>query len=118
MSGPWYIHTSDEGVKVTKGGCESYPFKTIEWAELCARSLNRLEPQPPSLIYRALGRYDTLTGANVSLKTVYSSGGKEVVRLSNTGTLEKFDLPFFVGFWWRGTTVYRAWRVLMWGEKA
>lgn len=118
MSGPWYIHSSDEGIKVTRGGSEEYAFCTHGWAELCVRSFNRLESPPPTLAYIAGGRY-VLTGASPgSLKTIYSSHGKEVVRMSNTGALEKFDLPFFVGVWWRGTTVYRAWRKFLWGEKA
>ncbi len=103
------------------GKPEPYWFKTLEWALLCKQRLQSLD--------RAFQRYGsaamtldasgpiTLDTVSPAFKLSVSSQHKPIVTVSDGGVTH-VDVPTIVGIWWRNTTVYRAWRKLMWGEKA
>ena len=125
-----YYHTNERmrlGADGTLsfGRPEGYWFNTREWAELCVKRLNSLD--------RAFGRYapgltlDTsgnfgigITSASNWAKSMFEirQAAKPIVTMDQGGAITHLDLPALIGIWWRGTTTYRAWRKLMWGEKA
>lgn len=109
------------------GRPEGYWFNTREWAQLCAERLNSLD--------RAFGRGPCFTlsgsgnfGIGFTSPSSWSDGtvfrirpdvtNHTLIEIDKHGQITKFDLPAFFMAWWRGTTAHRAWRVLMWGEKA
>ena len=126
-----YYHTNERmrfgaDGSLSFGRPEGYWFNTREWAELCKRRMESLD--------RAFGRYapgltlDTsgdfrlgVTPANRDGRAVFqikANASHTLLEIDKHGQVTKFDLPAFFMAWWRGMTVYRAWRVLMWGEKA
>ena len=54
----------------------------------------------------------------MSMFQIKANANHTLLEIEQNGQVTKFDLPAFFMAWWRSTTVYRAWRVLMWGEKA
>lgn len=129
-----YYHTN-EVMRLSTDGMLSfssrkgYVFQTREWAELCAKQLNRLDD--------AFGRGPStlrLTSGNLGIGTLSPSRWldaeksaifrlhsptppKPVLTIGRDGTVRHFDLPYFVKVWLRGTWVYAAWKRLMWGER-
>lgn len=126
-----YYHTNERmrigaDGSLSFGRPEGYWFNTREWAELCVKRLNSLD--------RAFGRYapgltlDTsgnfgigITPSNWDNRSMFqikANASHTLLEIDPAGQVTKFDAPAFFMAWWRGTTVYRAWRKLMWGEKA
>lgn len=125
-----YYHTN-ERMRLSADGMlsfgrpEGYWFNTREWAQLCAERLNSLD--------RAFGRGPcfTLSGSGnfgigftassnwaKAMFEIKANASHVLLQIDDKGKVTKFDLPAFFMAWWRGTTAHRAWRVLMWGEKA
>jgi hypothetical protein len=104
------------------GRPEGYWFNTREWAQLCAERLNSLDRAfAPGVSINATG--NLMIGLNTASQWAKSTfefrqSGKSIVTLGQGGGITHLDLPALVGIWWRGTTAYRAWRKLMWGERA
>ena len=104
------------------GGQPEYIFQTQEWAEMCARHLNSLDT--------AFGRGPTTmrlsTTGNIGIGTLSPAFKLDVrgpkfeplLSISDGGQVTHVNMPALAGIWWRSTTIYRAWRKLMWGEKA
>lgn len=104
------------------GTPEGYWFTTREWAQLCADRLNSLD--------RAFGRWGSImsltTTGSLYLGTTSPAMKLEVlgpkfepmVTIDRGGHVTQVNVPALTGIWWRGTTIYRVWRKLMWGEKA
>ena len=104
------------------GKPKPYKFRTREWAELCVARLKSLD--------RAFGRLPAAMSLNTTgslyLGTTSPAMKLEVrgpkfeplVTIDQGGHVTQVNVPALTGIWWRGTTAYRAWRRLMWGEKA
>ena len=104
------------------GGAAGYIFQTQEWAEMCARHLNNLDTDfgrgPSKMLLSTIGNIGIGTTSPSVLFKILASHSKQFISIDQGGQITHFDLPYFVMVWWRGTTIYRAWRKLMWGEKA
>ena len=106
------------------GKPEPYWFTTLEWALLCKQRLQSLD--------RAFGRDPYVsfsldvsgnfgigtTSPTLKMFEIRSGPGKPVISIESDGQISYLDLPYFFMGWWRSTAFYRAWRKLMWGEKA
>ena len=122
-----YYHTNeamriDSDGSLSFGRPEGYWFNTREWAELCVERLNSLDRAfAPSVSIHANGNFGigftTFTAWANSMREIRQSA-KPIVTMDHGGAITHLDLPALVGIWWRGTTAYRVWRKLMWGEKA
>ena len=122
-----YYHTN-EAMRIGADGSfgvgqpEGYWFNTREWAELCVERLKSLDRAfaPSTSIYAAgsLGIGFTTVSPWANSKFEIRQSAKPIVTMDHSGAITHLDLPALVGIWWRGTTLYRAWRKLMWGEKA
>lgn len=99
-----------------------YWFNTREWAELCAERLNSLDRAfgrvPTSLTLAASGNFGIGTMSPQYKFQVIGEQAKPIVSVGPGGAVEQIDVPQIIAIWWRGTTAYRVWRKLMWGEKA
>lgn len=102
------------------GQPEPYWFNTREWAELCVRRLRSLD-----VAFGRSGPFLNTAGSlmigsnfNGRQQFEFRVGPKALVTIDQGGAVTRFDLPALVGIWWRSTAAYRAWRVLLWGEKA
>lgn len=118
------MRLSADGV-LSFGRPEGYWFNTREWAELCAERLNSLDRafQRSGPFIITTGSLLIGTGFGIGTSSpqykfhVTGQQAKPLVSLSQSGEMF-IDVPGIVGVWWRGTSAYRAWRKLMWGEKA
>jgi hypothetical protein len=113
------MRLSADGV-LSFGKPEPYWFKTLEWALLCKQRLqsldNAFDAHPVAMSLTTSGNLGIGT-ASPSFKIQMTLQHKPIVTVSNGGVTH-IDLPAIIGIWWRGTSFYRAWRKLMWGEKA
>lgn len=103
-------------------GKKIYWFSTREWAELCANRLNTMD-------VAVRGRGQTISwvnsGFNLGIGTTAPAAkfvfmvnnAREVVRMSHSGELEKFDLPYFVWSWIRGSALTKFLKRLWYGDK-
>lgn len=121
-----YCHTNERmrfgaDGSLSFGPPAGYWFNTREWAELCADRLNSLD----SAFGRAPSSMSLTTSGNFGIGAmspqykfhVAGQQAKPLVTIAQSGEMS-IDLPGIVGVWWRGTTAYRVWRKLMWGERA
>jgi len=122
-----YYHTNERmrigaDGSLSFGRPEGYWFNTREWAELCVKRLNSLDRAfAPSVSIYAAGNFGIgITSASAWAKSTFEirQAAKPIVTMDHGGAITHLDLPALIGIWWRGTTAYRAWRKLMWGEKA
>lgn len=122
-----YYHTNERmrfgaDGSLSFGRPEGYWFNTREWAELCAKRLNSLDRAfAPRVSIQAGGLGIGLTSTSNWSKAMFqikANASHTLLEIDPAGQVTKFDAPAFFMAWWRGTTAYRAWRVLMWGEKA
>lgn len=123
----WEVyHTPREAMRLSAdgmlsiGGADGYIFQTREWAQLCADRLNSLDTafgRGPAtmLIYGGLG---IGTSSPAFKLEVRGPKFEPLVQISNGGQVTHVNMPALAGIWWRGTTAYRVWRKLMWGQKA
>lgn len=125
-----YYHTN-ERMRIGADGSlhfgppAGYWFNTREWAELCAERLNSLDRafyRGPAFTLDTSGDFRLgVTPANWDGRAMFqikANASHTLLEINSGGQVTKFDAPAFFMAWWRGTTAYRAWRVLMWGEKA
>jgi hypothetical protein len=123
-----YYHTNEvmrlsaDGV-LSFGEAEPYWFKTLEWALLCKQrlqSLDRAFNRHPSMSFSlgVSGNVGIGTSSNTKMFEIRLGPTTPVISIEQDGRLSHIDLPYFFMGWWRNTIVYRAWRKLMWGEKA
>lgn len=123
-----YYHTNERmrlGADGTLyfGPPAGYWFNTREWAELCAKRLNSLDRAfgraPASLTLSTSGNFGIgITSPSMSMFEIKATAERVLLQIDHGGSVTKFDFPAFFMAWWRGTTAYRVWRKLMWGEKA
>lgn len=125
-----YYHTNERmrfgaDGSLSFGRPEVYWFNTREWAELCAKrlkSLDRAFGRGPDFKLDISGDFRLgVTPANWDGRAMFqikANASHTLLEINPGGQVTKFDAPAFFMAWWRGTTAYRAWRVLMWGEKA
>lgn len=103
-------------------GGQSYWFTTREWADLCVERLNSLDrafgngPSIISLLWS--GNLGIGTASPFNKLEVRGPKFEPLVAIGQSGHVTQFNLPALFMIWWRGTRVYAAWRVLMWGEGA
>jgi hypothetical protein len=107
------------------GQSEPYWFTTREWAELCAARLNSLDTAfgrgPDTMFLNSAGCLGIGTSSPAFRFEIRNGQGWEaqtLVAIDQQGVVKRFNLPALAMIWWRSTTAYRVWRVLMWGEKA
>lgn len=104
------------------GGQPGYIFQTREWAELCAKRLNSLDTAfgrgPGTMRLTTTGNFAIGTTAPAMKLEVRGPKFEPLVTIDQGGHVTQVNVPALTGIWWRGTTIYRAWRKLMWGEKA
>lgn len=126
-----YYHTN-EAMRLGADGSlsigqpEGYWFTTREWAELCAERLNSLDRAfgrgPSTMSFTTTGNFGIGIGTQSPMQPlmfeIKANASHVLMQIEQNGQVTKFDLPAFAMAWWRGTKAYRAWRVLMWGEKA
>lgn len=104
------------------GGAEGYWFTTRKWAELCAERLNSLDRAfgrgPSIMSFTTTGSLCIGTTSPAMKLEVRGPTFEPLVTIDQGGHVTQVNMPALTGIWWRGTKAYRAWRVLMWGEKA
>ena len=104
------------------GRPEGYFFTTREWAQLCADRLNSLDTAfgrgPGTMLLSTTGNLSIGTTSPAMKLEVRGSKFEPLVTIDQGGHVTQVNVPALTGIWWRGTTIYRAWRKLMWGEKA
>lgn len=89
---------------------ELYQFQT-EWAAAShARFCNRIEFRPQ--------RFGTsrLVGWSGGTETGFSVANREVLRVSQGGEIEKFDLPYLVWVWLRTSALGRGFKAFWYGR--
>lgn len=116
------MRLSADGV-LSFGKPEPYWFKTLEWALLCKQRLQSLDSafgmRPVAMSLTTSGNLGIgTTSTHLKMLEVRTTPTKTIISIDDSGNLTHFDLPYFLIGWWRNTSVYRAWRKLMWGEKA
>ena len=105
-------------------GRQSYWFTTREWADLCVerlKSLDRAFGKDPSIMSLSSGG-----NFGIGIRTLSPFNKLEVrgpkfeplVTMDQGGHITQLNMPALFMIWWRGTRVYAAWRVLLWGENA
>lgn len=108
----WEIGNTKTGYVVTKGD-ERYTFQTMTAAKYMRDIL--LKHYTYHSMLTTTG--NSLSGFRHSPSTfVLRPQGREVLRVSQDGVIEKFDLPYFVSCWLKTTTLYRFYKTLMHGE--
>lgn len=126
--GRWAVsERSNEVMRLSSDGTmhlgkKTYWFSTREWAELCANRLNALD-----VAVRGRGEMVrwTMSGGNLGIGTTaptakfvfMASNAREVIRMSHSGELEKFDLPYFVWSWLRSNALTKFFKRLWYGER-
>jgi len=122
-----YYHTN-EAMRLGADGSlsigqpEGYWFTTREWADLCVERLKSLD----RAFGRGLAMFTLSTSGNLAIGSTSPAMKLEVrgpkfeplVTIGHGGHVTQVNMPALTGIWWRGTKLYRAWRVLMWGENA
>lgn len=106
------------------GSMTAYKFQTQEWAELCKRSMDRMDSwsdhrawsiSASSITYGVQG---TLT-ANLRELTMtqFELAGKRILELDHNRDVVRFDVPAIIYLWLKTTWIPKAWKRLMWGDK-
>lgn len=108
------------------GDPEPFWFATKEWADFCVERLISLDAafgrdSGPGIRLTTTGNLGigiTSTGSKLDVRYRFGANNAKPLITVDDGGLKQIDVPELVAIWWRGTTAYRAWRKLMWGEKA
>lgn len=106
------------------GSVTSYKFQTQEWAELCARSMNRLDSWDKprmwgtSVSLISVGAQGAITaGLRELTMTRFDLEGRRILELDHNRDVVRFDVPAIIYLWLKTTWIPKAWNRLMWGEK-
>ena len=105
------------------GSMTAYKFLTKEWAELCQRSMERLDEWESrrkwgvSVSTITSGYQYALTGASHLMMTRFELEGKRILELDHNRDVVTFNVPAIIYLWLKTTWIPKAWKRLMWGEK-
>lgn len=102
-----------------------YPYKTQEWAELCRRSMDRLdqfEQQRKWGVSLTTISHPHQMSATTSLRnmmtfTRFDLENKPILVIDHNRDVIKLDVPAIIYLWLKTTWIPKAWKRLMWGEK-
>ena len=124
----WVTRQDGDGWVCTKtfddGSVCVYPFKTLEWAQLCRDSMNRLDDYErqrmwgTSTITWAVGaQYATTCSLRELTMTHFDLENRTIFAMDHNRQVVKFDVPAIIYLWLKTTWIPKAWKRLMWGEK-
>jgi hypothetical protein len=105
------------------GSMSVYKFQTQEWAELCKRSMERLDKWEnerrwgTSLASTIIGYQGQITSAHHLLMTRFELEGKNILQLDHNREVIKFDVPAIIYLWLKTTWIPKFFNRLMWGTK-
>lgn len=124
----WIVTPNDTGWICGRinadGTMTSYKFQTQEWAELCRRSMVRMDSwTEPSLwgVSVTGSSYAYQTGATAFTRnltiTRFDLESKPILIIDHNRDVIKLDVPAIIWMWLKTTWIPKAWKSLMWGEK-
>ncbi len=109
------------------GSMTVYKFQTKEWAELCKRSMDRFDKFDPkcqwmwstgTINWAIGGQYITTSSMRELTMTHFDLENRPILVMDHNRQVIKLDVPAIIYLWLKTTWIPKAWKRLLWGEKA